>query len=337
MKTFEFIETMEEKRLSYLDYGRVFVAYLVVFGHLLQEDNHIPRYYIYAFHMPFFFLVSGMLHKFNGKIQWEKYLRTIGVPMLFFNLFFFFIVNPFYFRFVYGDYPNETFWNTFVLCFPSLWEGLLGTGNLPSGVTWFLLVLLWCKLLQDVVFCNKKVGWTIFAFLFVVTIGLHITFLWIRNAMMVFPFYYVGCKYKDLIRKMVFQSNALVYALICLLLLIGLVLLNGRASVCTVGFGDKTVPFILRVCLFYMAAFIGSLMMLFVSTRFENNRAVVFLAKSLITILGMQAIFCDPYRELCEEGHYEIMIPLAFVILIACSCIHWLITKYAPFLLGKTN
>lgn len=85
------------ERLAYLDYSRVFVVFLVIFGHLLPMDNHIPRDFIYSFHIPFFFLVSGMLHKFNGQIQWQKYLKSIGIPLLFFNCLYFFIVNPVFF------------------------------------------------------------------------------------------------------------------------------------------------------------------------------------------------------------------------------------------------
>lgn len=35
-------------RLPYLDYDRVFVAYLVIFGHLLLKDDTTVRPYIYA-------------------------------------------------------------------------------------------------------------------------------------------------------------------------------------------------------------------------------------------------------------------------------------------------
>lgn len=329
---------MQKDRIPYLDYARVIAAYLVIFGHLLLEDNQIPRYYIYAFHMPFFFLVSGMLHKLNGTIQWKKYLRTIGVPLLFFNLFFFFFVNPFYFRYIYIDeLVVGNYWEVLISGFPRLWYGIIGEGNLPSGVTWFLLVLLWCKLMMDVIHNQKKIGWIIFVVLFVVTIGLHIKILWIRNAMMAFPFYYVGNRYSKQIEQIASKPKALLYAGICFLLLVALVSYNGRASVNAVWFGGKEVPFFIRFPLFYIIAFIGSMMMLFVSTRLKSSRIITYLATSLITILGMQAIFNDPYRLLCPSDNYLITIPLAVIILFACAGIHWLIMKYIPFVLGKTN
>lgn len=329
---------MQTERLPYLDYARVFAAYLVIFGHLLPEDNHIPRYYIYAFHMPFFFLVSGMLHKLNGTIQWKKYLRTIGIPLLFFNLFYFFFVNPFYFRYIYiGELVVGNYFEALISGFPRLWYGILGEGNLPSGVTWFLLVLLWCKLMMDIIHNHKKTGWILFVFLFVLTIGLHVKFLWIRNAMMAFPFYYIGNRYRKKIEQIVFKPKALLYAGICFFLLVALVSYNGRVSVSAVSFGSKEVPFLIRFSLFYINSFIGSMMMLFVSTCFKSNRIITYLATSLITILGMQAIFNDPYRLLCPPDNYLITLPLAILILFVCASIHWLIMKYIPFVLGKTN
>ena len=61
------------ERLSYLDYARVFVAFLVIYGHLLPVDDMQIRPYIYAFHMPFFFIVAGTVTTQHIKI--EKYLK----------------------------------------------------------------------------------------------------------------------------------------------------------------------------------------------------------------------------------------------------------------------
>ncbi len=67
-----------------MDYARVFAALLVIYGHVLPYDSNI-RTFIYAFHMPFFFIVSGMLHKYRGCIDWKKYFRTLIVPAIFFQ------------------------------------------------------------------------------------------------------------------------------------------------------------------------------------------------------------------------------------------------------------
>ena len=52
----------ENNRILYLDYARTIALFLVVFAHLYSVDSSV-KLYVYAFHMPFFFIVSGMLHR----------------------------------------------------------------------------------------------------------------------------------------------------------------------------------------------------------------------------------------------------------------------------------
>lgn len=80
-------------RILCLDYARIIVAVLVIYGHITTRAS-VENVYIYAFHMPFFFLVSGMLHKYDGTIQWKKYTRSLLVPLLFFNILVWLIMVP---------------------------------------------------------------------------------------------------------------------------------------------------------------------------------------------------------------------------------------------------
>ena len=58
------------KRIPMLDYARLLTAFLVIYGHLFPyEPNNYVRVFIYQFHMPLFFVISGMLHKYNGSVQ----------------------------------------------------------------------------------------------------------------------------------------------------------------------------------------------------------------------------------------------------------------------------
>ncbi|MCQ2199390.1 MAG: acyltransferase family protein [Paludibacteraceae bacterium] len=85
---------VKQDRYICLDYARIFVAFLVIYGHLYSPDpNNIVRVFIYQFHMPFFFLVSGMLHKYNGTIQIKKYFKTIIVPVFTYSTIFFFFLE----------------------------------------------------------------------------------------------------------------------------------------------------------------------------------------------------------------------------------------------------
>ena len=60
-----------DKDIVWLDYARTFGIFLVIFGHCLQtfpawKSNECLRGiwdYVYLFHMPLFFIISGFLFK----------------------------------------------------------------------------------------------------------------------------------------------------------------------------------------------------------------------------------------------------------------------------------
>ena len=69
-----------------LDIVRVLGVFLVVLGHLV--NTHPVRMYIYAFHMPMFFIVSGLLFKSKNSIKELKMFRKYIIPAVFFTLLF---------------------------------------------------------------------------------------------------------------------------------------------------------------------------------------------------------------------------------------------------------
>ena len=121
---------------NYLDLTRFIGIFLVVLGHItLIYTRGFVTDMIFTFHMPLFFIVSGLLHK-----QKEVNLKNIAdlgysllVPLLIYNLFAI-ICNLFY----HGtSFINEKF-ITSVL-----------TGQyFPSLPTWFLLSLFLVKLIS---------------------------------------------------------------------------------------------------------------------------------------------------------------------------------------------
>ena len=80
------ISSQKKTRIIWIDIMRGLLMFWVIFGHITEDKAQIV--YIYSFHMPFFFLVSGMLHKNRDGISWKKYWKTLIVPFLFFNLVF---------------------------------------------------------------------------------------------------------------------------------------------------------------------------------------------------------------------------------------------------------
>ncbi|HON53348.1 MAG TPA: acyltransferase family protein [Bacteroidales bacterium] len=69
------------QRINWIDYAKVIGIYLVVLGHLpIPEQGSV---YIYSFHMPLFFFISGFLSKTNN-ITFRQFIlkkiRTLIIP-----------------------------------------------------------------------------------------------------------------------------------------------------------------------------------------------------------------------------------------------------------------
>ncbi len=60
------------KRLNFIDIGKGIAIILVVFGHILPKDDGFIRPLIYCFHIPLFFMLSGMVFKVQGEMTYKK-------------------------------------------------------------------------------------------------------------------------------------------------------------------------------------------------------------------------------------------------------------------------
>lgn len=125
-----------KNRIDYLDSIKCFAIILVVLGHVLQnvlyrdsfEEMHVFRY-IYAFHMPLFFMVSGFVAKFNypcftlNRIQ--KWAQRLLVPFFAFT----FIIAI--------QYKSISY--------------ILKAFLYPDNSLWFLWALFWIKVIYSVI------------------------------------------------------------------------------------------------------------------------------------------------------------------------------------------
>ncbi|WP_367400076.1 acyltransferase family protein [Segatella copri] len=67
---------MTKKGIEWLDFARVFVMFLVIVDHLGLENRFI-RDFIWSFHMPVFFFISGIFH--SNKLPWGSSSRKISL------------------------------------------------------------------------------------------------------------------------------------------------------------------------------------------------------------------------------------------------------------------
>lgn len=134
-----------KKRVVWIDYLKVFACILVVIGHLIQSlqksniDNwkditSFINWFIYLFHMPLFFAVSGYVYKINKKeFSLKEYksfiikkVINLGIPYIVFYLLYV-IINM-----IFADNVNS----------PKGIEEIVGILNNPMPPYWFLYALL---------------------------------------------------------------------------------------------------------------------------------------------------------------------------------------------------
>lgn len=137
----------QKGRIIELDIVRVIGVFLVVLGHLVNE--HPIRMYIYAFHMPLFFLVSGMLYKAKNCLSDLRIFRKYIIPALFFMILFHLCWYPA--RLLYSihnlsaisfyDITLETL-NHIFTDFTKILQFNPIVANIPI---WFLFALGWCN------------------------------------------------------------------------------------------------------------------------------------------------------------------------------------------------
>lgn len=86
----------KKERLTYLDVAKGIGILLVVIGHVYAFNRQIvDRFFViwlYSFHMPLFFIISGMLIAYKDeKDIWKfvkKRIKGILIPYVFFSIFF---------------------------------------------------------------------------------------------------------------------------------------------------------------------------------------------------------------------------------------------------------
>lgn len=141
-------------RINWIDWMKSIGIYLVVLGHF-YTNIYI---FIYTFHMPLFFIISGFLckHEDNNRVFWKKLWYNLIIPMLIICL----INNIYDGMKVYGldiVYVFKVF-KGYILNVPFAMVNCLGS-------MWFIYTLVVIKIIYQS-YCNNKI-----------MIGLSIVFL----------------------------------------------------------------------------------------------------------------------------------------------------------------
>ena len=191
-------------RYSWIDFAKVMALFLVVMGHL-TADAATGHTLIYNFHMPFFFFLSGLLHK-EKSINSD--VKRLLIPYLLLNVLMLILESPWIYR------QEHSF-----AAYGNLLLGIIYPVNTPiSYPTWFLLSLFEIKLLVRLT-RNKyekffmALGCVLFAS-FVIPEDLKLPYF-IIDSIKATPYYIIGIAFRPVLlsehgsnRNVTVQQNA---------------------------------------------------------------------------------------------------------------------------------
>lgn len=352
---------MAPSRVRWLDKAKAIGIILVFYGHLLEVlylQGHtavFPQFqFIYAFHMPLFFVLAGFVasrrqESFAGYVSYRLKARLI--PFLFFNL-----LGLLCLMLVHVGHGGLQ---------PTLYvNGLVAlAGGRPSFnfLTWFLVCLftvelfhfggrrylqtMWSQVIAAILFL--LVGWAITWFVsFQGTILLPKNFWYLHEATVAYGFYLLGVAGRQTAWIVGHGRRSLLFLAF---------LLCGLVAVLT--YGRNTGPFITPAPVVLMAvsshghwlwfpvtAVAGSLLIIFLCQLIPDSRPLQYIGQNSLMLMGLNGLFFEFFNQpiiaasFWASGLWAVTAQALLITgfsIAACLPIVYFGNKYIPQLVGK--
>ncbi len=226
-----------KERIEWIDILRGIAMFFVVLGHAFVSKTNSIRNYIYSFHMPLFFFISGLTTK-RKDISFKEYLKkkskSILVPYVFINIFVFII--KYILKITLNMYKNLNLKTALIYFLKGY------SSNIPCIQSWFLLALFIMDLLFFVITKITKndkelsiivIGITILGYLYSISNYNFLMYYHIGTALIGLFYYYLGymfMKYINNINKVITNNKSLLLLFITIPLGYIFSIMNGRVS-----------------------------------------------------------------------------------------------------------
>ena len=330
----------EQSRVTYIDIAKALAIFLVILGHVVNVGTPVKTI-LYTFHMPLFFILTGMTYKWPSNGSWhfikERLARNVGVlliPYLLFALF----------------YSKLTFSNLAYIGYSS-WKTLRMAGSLSS--LWFLMALFMSHMYLLIVFklLPKKYEENMLLLLLIaivlLTIGVFLPYggkygyPWMTNVAFVGSAFILFGK---LIRKLVnrFSDMNIAWRLfafvVTLILFLVMIPVNhpspGYVLMADGLYGNATI--------FAVTAFLGSVSVIMFSqisdVLFSRQSFVLWIGKNTLGIFLIHKFIVGGAQTIINNIGYDynnvaIACATSVIVLMVSCVIVMLINKFVPFLL----
>ena len=302
------------KRVDYLDYSKGIAIILVVLGHICSEGN--IKTYIYSFHMPLFFIISGYLFNYSNVKSFKEFInkkiKAYLIPYVTFS-----IIN------ILGYYLLSGL--SLIVLRNNLLETIKFCG---IGALWFLPVLFIAETIF--VFCkfnNKKFIYSVLIFIGISGIALSIWVLTrsfialiLIRSMISLIFITIGYSLFNVIKNL----NLKWYQIAIITLLnIALAIINGYVDLWGIQFNN--------IVLYFINAILGSLNII---SKKINSKLLSFWGRNTLIIMATHQLILTMFSKINIVNELNFITKLILVLVIEYPIIV-LINNYAQFLLGK--
>ena len=287
-----------KNRVTLIDAAKGWGILLVIAGHIITLFSP-PSYFIYGFHMPLFFLISGVFTKADG-VGFFPYVWKMVKRLLL----------PYVLIFLTGTVISllVPVWRVFSFKELILSFLLADPGLVHVGATWFLPCLFVVTVLfypfYHLIFKRKNTALTVFS---LSVLGFGTFFLsklfkakgidlppYVDVAMMALTFYSTGFLLKKQILKIPeLMQRARWYN--CLLIFIPLVIIYYFAESSDDFIGMVNSSFGSNPVLFFAAAYLGIAFSLMIAQWLSEIRLLCFIGENSLFIFGFHFIFVDLY------------------------------------------
>ncbi|MBR4677170.1 MAG: acyltransferase family protein [Bacteroidales bacterium] len=322
---------MENKRLVYIDWLRSFGMILIIMGHIHFGENF--EHYIFAFHVPLFFFVSGLFYK-RDKYNFIEFLKK-KIKSLVFPYFLWAVIYEIIALFFGKQNWLGIVWNNTIL--------------VPiGGAFWFLTALFIVEILGFVILKIQNLFICILLTVLIVGVGMfHFVNLPFSGdtALAALGFWILGYFYNTYVHIKLLNKSMNIFLIICLMVLNAVsIYFSPTINMKNCAFGNYLLFWVNSV--FAILIFLQFFQWIYQKTEFKNTKFSIFFMQigmnSIVYLLTHQLIIQIIKLPLEKFGidlftaNVFIQTGSLLIILAVCHCIS-IFLKKEPYniLLGK--
>lgn len=308
------------KYYPYVDYIKVFGLLLVIIGHSIQHSYLLV--FLYSFHMPLFFFISGFFSKKNYCIALNKQIRTLLIPYILLCLI--------------SILPTSLilYYTSNIPIIQSIYNCLSFVKGYPysfSGPLWFVFSLFFIKLFFNISQKLKIDRYTAII-VFIASIVLYYkenihTISSLECIIFSYSFFYIGHVYGNTrihlnwINKSYFWSITFIFFLIS-------VYLNGYVDIKLHNYGSN-------IFLYYINGCIGTILTFTIFRQLfkKETKIITILCRGSIIVMAFHKYFISMF------SYYNIFFSILISVICLLAFIYPIkfIIKRCPILIGYRN